>query len=52
MIARAKEMGQPAVAITDHGNVFGAVEFFKAAKKAGVKPILGCELNVCESLVP
>lgn len=34
----------PAVAMTDHGNMFGAVEFFQAAKKAGIKPILGCEV--------
>ena len=36
----------PAVALTDHGNMFGAVEFFKACKGAEVKPILGCELYV------
>jgi DNA polymerase-3 subunit alpha len=44
MVARAKAHGQPAIAITDHGNMFGAVEFYSAAKKAGVKPIIGCEL--------
>lgn len=44
MVARAKAHGQPAIAITDHGNMFGAVEFYSAAKKAGVKPLLGCEL--------
>ena len=38
---RAAELGQPAVAMTDHGNVFGAYEFYKAAKVAGVKPIIG-----------
>lgn len=39
----SKEQGWPACAITDHGNVFGGVKFFKEAKKAGIKPILGCE---------
>lgn len=36
----------PAVAITDHGNLFGVVEFFKKAKKSGIKPIIGCEIYV------
>ena len=38
----------PAVAMTDHGNIFGAVQFVNAAKEAGVKPILGCELYICK----
>lgn len=41
---RAAKEGMPAVALTDHGNLYGAVEFFKACKGAGVKPIIGCEL--------
>ncbi len=41
-----KERGMDAVAVTDHGNMFGAVHFFKSAKKAGVKPIFGCECYV------
>ncbi len=45
---RAKELGMPAVAMTDHGNIFGAVHFVNAAKAAGVKPIIGCELYVCK----
>src|SRR5579863_8501555 len=45
---RAKELGMPAVAMTDHGNIFGAVHFFSAAKSAGIKPIVGCELYVCK----
>ncbi len=44
--ARAKELGQSAVAITDHGVMYGAVAFYKAAQKAGVKPIIGCEVYV------
>ena len=46
---RVAAMGQKAVAMTDHGNIFGAVHFFNAAKAAGVKPILGCELYVCKN---
>src|SRR5437660_3537812 len=45
---RVKELGMPAVAMTDHGNIFGAVHFVNAAHKAGVKPIVGCELYVCK----
>lgn len=40
---RAAELGMPALAITDHGVMFGAVEFYSKAKKAGIKPIIGCE---------
>jgi len=43
---RAVEYGMPAVAMTDHGNLFGAVEFYQNAEKAGVKPIIGCEVYV------
>ncbi|MFO7840762.1 MAG: DNA polymerase III subunit alpha [Fidelibacterota bacterium] len=42
----AKDMGLPAVSLTDHGNMFGAVELFNQAKKAGIKPIIGCEMYV------
>jgi DNA polymerase-3 subunit alpha len=45
---RVKEMGMPAVAMTDHGNIFGAVHFVNAAKQAGIKPIVGCELYICK----
>jgi DNA polymerase III subunit alpha len=45
---RAKELGMPAVAMTDHGNIFGAVHFVNAAKQAGIKPIIGCELYICK----
>src|SRR3954454_3253471 len=45
---RAKGLGMPAVAMTDHGNIFGAVHFVNAAKAAGIKPIVGCELYVCK----
>ncbi|MBN2288853.1 MAG: PHP domain-containing protein, partial [Candidatus Glassbacteria bacterium] len=43
LVACAAGMGMPAVALTDHGNMFGAVEFYKKARKAGIKPILGME---------
>ena len=46
VIAHAAQLGQPAIAMTDHGNMHGAVEFFYEAKKAGIKPIIGCELYV------
>ena len=45
---RAKELGMPAVAMTDHGNIFGSVHFVNAAKQAGIKPIIGCELYICK----
>ncbi|MEK7397698.1 MAG: DNA polymerase III subunit alpha, partial [Candidatus Poribacteria bacterium] len=45
----AKEMGMPGIAITDHGNVFGAIEFSEAAKKQGIKAIIGCEMYVSPS---
>jgi DNA polymerase-3 subunit alpha len=45
---RVQELGMPAVAMTDHGNIFGAVHFVNAAHKHGVKPIVGCELYVCK----
>ncbi len=43
LMQQVKAFGQPAVAMTDHGNMFGAVEFYRKAKEAGVKPIIGCE---------
>jgi len=43
---RVAQLGMPACAITDHGNMFGAVEFYNAMKSAGVKPIIGCEMYV------
>ncbi|MFH1193014.1 MAG: DNA polymerase III subunit alpha [Candidatus Jorgensenbacteria bacterium] len=43
LVARAKELGMDALALTDHGNLYGAVEFYKKAKAAGIKPILGVE---------
>lgn len=45
---RVKELGQSAAAITDHGVMYGAIDFYKAAKKAGIKPIIGCEVYVAQ----
>ena len=46
LIAQARDYKLPAVAVTDHGNVFGAIEFYKKVSKAGMKPIIGCEVYV------
>jgi DNA polymerase III subunit alpha len=46
LVEAAKTLGFPAIALTDHGNLFGAIDFYTAAKKAGIKPIVGCELYV------
>ena len=46
LVGRVKELGQNAVAITDHGVMYGAVDFYKACKAAGIKPIIGCEVYV------
>ncbi len=46
LFKKAKEFAMPAIAITDHGNMFGAVDFYKQAMKNGIKPIIGCELYV------
>jgi len=46
LVALAKKHKMPALAITDHGNLFGAIQFYQAASKAGIKPIIGCEFYV------
>ena len=46
LMGRVKELGQTAVAITDHGAMYGVIDFYKAAKAAGVRPIIGCEVYV------
>lgn len=48
LVARAKELGYDTIALTDHAALYGAVEFYEAATKAGVKPILGVEVNVAQ----
>ncbi len=46
MVERAAQLGMPALAVTDHGTMFGVIDFYRAAREAGVKPILGCEVYV------
>src|ERR1700682_2483718 len=46
LMKKAVELGMPAVAVTDHGNLFGAIEFYQEAKGAGIKPIIGCEAYI------
>lgn len=46
LMAKVKDLGMSAVAMTDHGNMYGAVDFQKAAKKKGIKPIIGCEMYI------
>ena len=45
-VARVKELGMDSAAITDHGVMYGVIDFYRAAKEAGIKPILGCEIYV------
>ena len=49
LASRAKNQGMRAVALTDHGNMFGAIQHYKACQGVGVQPILGCEVNVARS---
>jgi DNA polymerase III subunit alpha len=49
LVDRVAALGQKSVAMTDHGNIYGAVHFFNAAKDKGIRPILGCELYVCKN---
>jgi DNA polymerase III, alpha subunit len=50
LINRAKELGFKALALTDHGNLFGSIEFYVKAKEAGIKPILGMEAYIVEDI--
>jgi DNA polymerase-3 subunit alpha len=49
LVARAKELGMPAIALTDHGALYGAVDFYVAANQAGIKPILGVETYIART---
>lgn len=46
LVARASELGMDSLALTDHANLYGAIEFYQKARKAGIKPIIGCELYI------
>ena len=50
LIDRAKELGMQSLAITDHGVMYGVIDFYKAAVNAGIKPIIGCEVYVAPEL--
>jgi DNA polymerase-3 subunit alpha len=52
LFPQAKEFGMEAVALTDHGNLFGAYDFYKKAKATGIKPIIGCEIYVTPKINP
>jgi DNA polymerase-3 subunit alpha len=49
LVATAKEAGMESLAITDHGSMYGAVEFYSECKRVGIKPIIGCEVYVAHS---
>ena len=46
IVARAKELGMESLAITDHGVMYGVIDFYRACKAAGIRPVLGCEIYV------
>ena len=50
MLDLVASLQQPAVALTDYGNLFGAIEFYSQAMSRGIKPILGCEFNLCPTI--
>ena len=49
LLQRVSEYGMPAVATTDHGTLFGAVEFYEKACKAGIQPVIGCEMYIASA---
>ena len=50
LVARLKELGMTSCAITDHGVMYGVVDFYRAAKEAGIHPVIGCEAYVCPDM--
>ena len=48
LVSRAKALGMQSLAITDHGNMYGAVDFYKACKRQGIRPIIGCNCAVAQ----
>ena len=46
LVQKAKQLNMPAIAITDHGSMYGVIDFYKSAKKHGIKPIIGCEVYI------
>ena len=49
LMERARELGMDTLAITDHGVMYGAIQFYLAAREAGIKPIIGCEVYVAQN---
>src|SRR4030042_825039 len=49
VVSKAKELGMDSLAITDHGNMYGVIDFYIAARAIGIKPIIGCELYVAQT---
>ena len=52
LVSHAKELGMESLAITDHGAMFGVIDFYKECKKAGIKPIIGCEVYTAARKMP
>ncbi len=50
MVERVKELGMDSIALTDHGSMYGVIEFYQKAKKAGIKPIIGCEMYITDNM--
>ena len=50
LVNRAKELNMDSLAITDHGVMYGVIDFYRAAKEAGIKPVIGCEVYVAPRL--
>ncbi|MEE9399956.1 MAG: PHP domain-containing protein, partial [Dehalococcoidales bacterium] len=48
LVSRAGELGMDTLAITDHGVMYGVIEFYQAAREAGIKPIIGCEIYIAQ----
>src|SRR4030042_1324708 len=48
LVSRAKELGMDALVVTDHGAMYGVIQFYAAARETGIKPIIGCEVYVAQ----
>ena len=48
LVLRARDLGMDSLAITDHGAMYGVIEFYQAAREAGIKPIIGCEIYIAQ----
>ena len=49
LVSRARELGMDSLAITDHGAMYGVIEFYQATREAGIKPIIGCEIYIASN---